>query len=189
MFLHGPSAGAAGFVVEFDEDQGLQKRFPALAKRDRRESCENCTFQHSVRTFGDLWYVPHFELDVQQFFVIEGSCRSRLALELDGQQFFAVDGSCRSRPAHEELDGQQFFAIEGSCRRKISKWKPRAQVVREFPQSPQGRLRHQRPRSAGYDCVNNATVRKGRVWLPKQHHRFEDAQKPRGGHPSCVQAR
>ena len=27
-------------------------------------------------------------------------------------------------------------------------------------------------RSAGYDCVNNATIRKGRVWLPK-HYRFE----------------
>ena len=24
--------------------------------------------------------------------------------------------------------------------------------------------------TAGYDCVNNATVREGRVWLPKQHH-------------------
>ena len=39
----------------------------------------------------------------------------------------------------------------------------RAQVARELPPSPQGRLRHQRPRSAGYDCVNNATVREGRV--------------------------
>ena len=93
-----------------------------------------------------------FELDVQQFFVIEDSCRSRLALELDGQQFFAVEGSCRSRPAHEELDGQQFFAIEGSCCRKISKWKSRAQVVRELPQVPQGTT-----------AFNNATVRKGRV--------------------------
>ena len=101
------------FIQEFDEDQGLQKRFPALAKRDRRESGENCTFQQSVRTFGDLWYEPHFELDGQQFFAVEGSCRSRLALELDGQQFFAVEFSCRSRLALE-LDGQQFFAIEGS---------------------------------------------------------------------------
>ena len=81
------------FIEEFDEDQGLQKRFPALAKRDRHESGENCTFQHCVRTFGDLWYVPHFELDGQQFFTVEGSCRSRLALELDGQQFFAIEGS------------------------------------------------------------------------------------------------
>ena len=125
------------FIEELDEDQGLQKRFPALAKRDRRESGENYTFQHSVRTFGDLWYVPHFELDGQQFFAVEGSCRSRLALELDGQQFFAVEGSCRSRLALE-LDGQQFFAIDGSWRRKISKWKSRAQVVRELPQVPQG---------------------------------------------------
>ena len=29
------------------------------------------------------------------------------------QQFFVIEGSCRSRPALEELDGQQFFAIEG----------------------------------------------------------------------------
>ena len=126
--------------MDFDEDQGLQKRFPALAKRDRRESGENCTFQHSVRTFGDLWYVPHFELD--------------------GQQFFAVEGSCRSRPAHEELDGQQFFAIEGSCRRKISKWKSRAQVVRELPQVPQGTTASTTPPfvRAGYDCRNSTTV-------------------------------
>ena len=57
------------FIEEFDEDQGLQKRFPALPKRDRRESGENCTFQHSVRTIGDLRYEPHFEFDVQQFVV------------------------------------------------------------------------------------------------------------------------
>ena len=85
---------------------------------------------------------------MQQFFVFEGSCRSRLALELDGPQFFAVEGSCRSRPAHEELDGQQFFAIEGSCRRKIAA-SPSCKRVTSS--------------SAGYDCVNNATVRKGRV--------------------------
>ena len=52
---------------------------------------------------------------MEQFFVIEGSCRSRLGLELDGQQFFAIEGSCWSRPALEELDGQEFCAIEGSC--------------------------------------------------------------------------
>ena len=40
-------------------------------------------------------------------------------------------------------------------------------------------------KSAGYDCVINATVREGRVWLPKQHHRLDVAQKPWGGHPSC----
>ena len=56
---------------------------------------------------------------MEQFFEIEGSCRSRPALEeLDVQQFFEIEGSCRSRPALEELDGQQFFAIEGSCRRE-----------------------------------------------------------------------
>ena len=34
--------------------------------------------------------------------------------EFDEQQFYVIEGSCRSRPALEELDGQQFFAIEGS---------------------------------------------------------------------------
>ena len=46
------------FIEEFDEDQGLQKRFPALAERDRRESGENCIFQHSVRTIGDRELLP-----------------------------------------------------------------------------------------------------------------------------------
>ena len=77
-------------------------------------------------------------LDVQQFFMIEGSCRSRPALEeLDVQQFFVIEGSCRSRPALEELDGQVEVASP-SCKRVASK-------------------------SAGYDCGNNATVREGRV--------------------------
>ena len=50
-----------------------------------------------------------------------------------------------------------------NCCPSSSKLKSRAQVSRELPPSPQGRLRHQRPRFAGYDCVNNATVREGRV--------------------------
>ena len=45
--------------------------------------------------------------------MIEGWSRPALE-ELDDQQFFAIEGSCRSRSALEELDGQQFFAIEGS---------------------------------------------------------------------------
>ena len=40
------------------EDQGLQERFPALDKRDRRESGENYTFQHPVRTIGDRGLLP-----------------------------------------------------------------------------------------------------------------------------------
>ena len=54
-------------------------------------------------------------------------------------------------------------SITKICFTTSSKLKTRAQVTREFPPSPQGRLRHQRPRSAGYDCVVNATVREGRV--------------------------
>ena len=45
---------------------------------------------------------------------------------------------------------------------------------------PQGRLRHQRARSAGYDCVNNATVPQGRL-----RNQRNVAQKPWGGPPSC----
>ena len=109
---------------------------------------------------------------MQQFFVIEGSCRSRPAHEeLDVQQFFVIEGSCRSRPALEELDGQQFFAIEGSCRRKISKWKSRAQVAESCLKVhrvvcvtnapvPQGTTALSTPPfvRAGYDCRNNTTV-------------------------------
>ena len=98
----------------------------------------NCTFQHSMRS----------------------SWRFEERTALDVQQFFVIEGSCRSRPALEELDGQQFFAIEGSCRRKISKWKSRAQVVRELPQVPQGTTASTTPPfvRAGYDCRNNTTV-------------------------------
>ena len=46
------------FIEEFDENQVLQERFPALGKRDRRESGENYTFQHSVRTIGDRGLLP-----------------------------------------------------------------------------------------------------------------------------------
>ena len=45
---------------------------------------------------------------------------------------------------------------------------------------PQGRLRHQRACSAGYDCVNNATVPQGRL-----RNQRNVAQKPWGGPPSC----
>ena len=72
-----------------------------------------------------------------------------------------------------------------------SKWKSRAQVAREFPQSPQGRLRQQRPRSAGSSasstrmfrrvvCVTNAPVPQGRLC-----HQRNVALKPWGGPPSC----
>ena len=38
-------------------------------------------------------------------------------------------------------------------------------------------------RSAGYDCVINATVREGRVWLPKQHHHLESPRSRGVGTP------
>ena len=71
------------------------------------------------------------------------------------------------------LDGEELLPIEllefrttpagALLAMRLLEVKSRAQVARELPPSPQGRLRHQRPRSAGYDCVNNATVREGRV--------------------------
>ena len=41
--------------------------------------------------------------------------------------------------------------------------------------------------SAGYDCVINATVREGRVWLPKQHHRLETPRSRGVGTPRVIQ--
>ena len=78
------------------------------------------------------------------------------------QQFFVFEGSCRSRPALEELDVQQFFAIEPP---RSSKWKSRAQVagrvdcVTNAP-VPQGTTALSTPPfvRAGYDCRNNTTV-------------------------------
>ena len=40
------------------EDQCLQERFPALDKRDRRESVEDYTVQHPVRTIGARGLLP-----------------------------------------------------------------------------------------------------------------------------------
>ena len=89
--------------------------------------------------------------------------RNSSQIELDVQQFFVLEGSCRSRPALEELDVQQFFAIEGSCRRRISEWKSRAQVVRELPQSPQGTTASTTPPFRRVVCVINALVPQGRL--------------------------
>ena len=121
----------------FDEDQGLQEQYPALVERTRCESGKIALSSTRCGAVGNWRNRPNFELDAQQFFVIEASCRSRLA-----------------------LDGQQFFAVEGSCRRRISKWKSRAQVVRELPQVPQGTTALSTPPfvRAGYDCRNNTTV-------------------------------
>ena len=66
----------------------------------------------------------------------------------------------RTTPAGA-LDGEELLVVELEIR--LLEVNSRAQVAREFPPSPQGRLRHQRPRSAGYVCVNNATVREDRV--------------------------
>ena len=138
-------------------------------KRSGRGFSANSLSNTRCGAIGDLRNEPHFELDVQQFFVIEGSCRSRPALEeLDVQQFFVIEGSCRSRPAIEELDGQQFFAIEPP---RSSKWKSRAQVAESCLKVrrvdcvtnapvPKGTTALSTPPfvRAGYDCRNNTTV-------------------------------
>ena len=80
---------------------------------------------------------------------------------LDGEELLPIELlEFRTTPAGA-LDGEELLVVELEMR--LLEVKSRAQVSRELPPSPQGRLRHQRPRSAGYDCVNNATVRKGRV--------------------------
>ena len=143
MFLHCPGSGAFCLLRNLTKTKAYKNDFQLLPK------------EIDAKVAKIAFSSTRCELSA-----IESSCRSRLALELDGQQFFAVEGSCRSRPAHEELDGQQFFAIEGSFRRKISKWKSRAQVVRELPQVPQGTTASTTPPfvRAGYDCRNNTTV-------------------------------
>ena len=80
---------------------------------------------------------------------------------LDGEELLPIELlEFRTSPAGA-LDGEELLVVELEMR--LLEAKSRAQVARELPPSPQGRLRHQRPRSAGYDCVNNATVREGRV--------------------------
>ena len=80
------------------------------------------------------------------------------------------------------------FVQIGKVQNRTREW---TQVVREFPQSPQGRLRQQRPRSAGSSasstrmfrrvvCVTNAPVPQGRL----RDQRIV-AQKPWGGPSSC----
>ena len=80
---------------------------------------------------------------------------------LDGEELLPIELlECGATPAGA-LDGEELFVIELEIR--LLEVKSRAQVAREFPPSPQGRLGHQRPHSAGYVCVTNATVREGRV--------------------------
>ena len=118
-------------------------------KRTRRESCENCTFQHSVRSYR-RWQEPS----------IAKNCSPSSSSSAGGLQ-------------HEPFD-------EGSARilcPKVTRHEPKlhessARISCGSPQRPS--CSHQLPQSsAGYDCVINATVREGRVWLPKQHHRLE----------------
>ena len=80
---------------------------------------------------------------------------------LDGEELLPIELLEFTTTPAGALDGEELLVVELEMR--LLEVKSRAQVARELPPSPQGRLRHQRPRSAGYDCVNNATVRKGRV--------------------------
>ena len=64
-----------------------------------------------------------------------------------------------------------------------SEWKSRAQVAESCLKVRRADCVTNAPRSAGYDCVINATVREGRVWLPKQHHRLESPRSRGVGTP------
>ena len=101
MFLHGPGSGAVCLLRILTKTKAYLYDFQLLPKEIDAKVAKIALSSTQCELSAICGYVPHFELD--------------------GQQFFAVEGSCRSRPAHEELDGQQFFAVEGSFRRKISK--------------------------------------------------------------------
>ena len=136
---------------KFVEDQGLQERGPALAKRTRCESGKIALSSTRCEAISNLR--PSM---AKNCCPSSSSSVGRLR-----QEPSTAKNCCPSSSSARRL--RQEPSIKKNCCTSSSKRKPRAQVVREFPQSPQGRLRHQRPRSAGYDCVNNATVRKGRV--------------------------
>ena len=106
------------------EDQGEIKTprgFPALAKRDRRESGENASHLRGLA----------------------------LPLE-DGLNVF------------RRFDGLNDFSPSFRARHGATVL-PKLQRVASSRESAGSSESHQRPRSAGYDCVNNATVREGRV--------------------------
>ena len=156
-FLHCSIAGAAWFIEELDGDQSLQVRCPALAKKNSMRKWQNCTFQHSVRSY-------------------------RRLEALDGEELLPIELlECGTTPAgaldHEELlhDELEVEAASPSYKRVASK----AAGSSASPTHPfrRVRLRYQRHRSWGQGMAAETTPP------------FWDAQKPWGGHPSCVQAR
>ena len=184
VFLHSPDVGAVllnlgcdtghlsfemscSFTVQvqaqlvllwkFVEDQGLQERCPALAKRSRRESGENCTFQHSMRNYRQFEEQTAFQ------------ARRPTVLRDRG----LLPESSRTRGARwaTVLRHRGFLPESSRTRGPInSKWKSRAQVAESFLKVrradcvtnapvPQGTTASTTPPfvRAGYDCQNNAT--------------------------------
>ena len=140
------------FIEELDEDQSLQVRCPALAKRTRCESGKIALSSTRCEAIGDMR--PSM---AKNCWTSSSSSAGRLRQEP------SITKNCWTSSSSSAGRLRQEPSITKNCWTSSSKWKPRAQVARELPPSPQGRLRHQRPRSAGYDCVINATVREGRV--------------------------
>ena len=84
-----------------------------------------------------------------------------MAGALDCEELLPIELlECGTTPAGA-LDHEELLHVELEMR--LLEVEVASPSCRELPQSPQGRLRHQRSRSAGYDCVINATVREGRV--------------------------
>ena len=81
VFLHGPGSGAAYLLRNFTRTKAYENDFQLLPKEVDAKVARIALSSTRCGAIGDLRNEPHFELDVQQFFVIEGSCRSRLALE------------------------------------------------------------------------------------------------------------
>ena len=159
------------FIEELDEDQGLQKRFPALAKRDRRESGEKLHFPALRANFRRL--------------VVRAAFRARWPTVLRRRGLLPESSRTGARwPTvlrHRGLlppKDLEVVVASPSCKRVASKSAGYDCVNNATV--PQGRLRHQRACSAGYDCVNNAPVPQGRL-----RNQRNVAQKPWGGPPSC----
>ena len=131
-----------------------------LLPKELDAKVKNCTFQHSVRNY-------------RQF---EEQAAFRARCQTVHRDRGLLPESSRTRGARWATVLRHRGLLPESSRTRgpiNSKWKSRAQVVREFPQSPQGRLRQPPP-------FRNAPVPQGRL-----RNQRNVAQKPWGGPPSC----
>ena len=124
------------------EDQGLQERCLALAKRARCESSEIALSSIRCGALDDSKKL------------LAGRARRPTVLRDRG----LLPESSGTRGARRPT----VLRDRGLLPPRSSKWKSRAQVVRELPPSPQGTTALTTPPfvRAGYDCQNNTTVRR-----------------------------